>query len=269
MVQQYFDSNWGHANICVNRNRVKNYDGNIYLQDKQEFEIELYNPTDTTKCAQIAMNGKPISSGGLVIKPGQRVYLERFLDVAKKFIFETYKTDDSAESQWATRNNGVVTISFYDEQTPPPPPITTISYNSGRFDLTNSGTGGAYYNSLGNTVNTSYTEKGTSQKLRSASRGIGGASCDSMSFCSNEVPDEKFRDEVETGRIEQGAYSDQKFVNYTGKFNYHATNTVRFKLLPLSAKPIEVSDLAVYCVECGSKNKGGKFKYCPKCGKKF
>jgi len=44
---------------------------------------------------------------------------------------------------------------------------------------------------------------------------------------------------------------------------------VNIKILPFSAKPTEVSDLAVYCTNCGTKNKKGNYKYCPKCGTKF
>ena len=59
----------------------------VYLQNGQEFEIELYNPTSEVVMAKIEMNGKSISSSGIVLRPGERVFLERFLDNSNKFKF--------------------------------------------------------------------------------------------------------------------------------------------------------------------------------------
>jgi hypothetical protein len=71
------------ANLAVNKSRLKVYNPNFdmpnYLQN-QEFAIELFNPSK--KIAKISLNGDYISQGGLVLKPGQRVFLD-YLDVPK------------------------------------------------------------------------------------------------------------------------------------------------------------------------------------------
>jgi hypothetical protein len=47
---------------------------------------------------------------GLVLNPGQRYYLDCFIDDNKKFIFNTYDVDDSnetanaTEKKWTTRS---------------------------------------------------------------------------------------------------------------------------------------------------------------------
>jgi rRNA maturation endonuclease Nob1 len=42
---------------------------------------------------------------------------------------------------------------------------------------------------------------------------------------------------------------------------------VKYKILPMSSKPIEGKDLKKYCTECGKKVKE-TFKFCPSCGTK-
>src|ERR1035437_3413694 len=65
----------------------------IYLKDEEDFEIEIFNPTTESILAIISVNGKQISSSGLVIRPGRREYLDCFLDSKKKFKFSTYEVD--------------------------------------------------------------------------------------------------------------------------------------------------------------------------------
>ena len=98
------------ANIAVNKSRLKVYNNagelpTYYLQKGQEFQIELFNPTSDVVLAKIILNGNAISQGGLVLNPGQRVYLDRYLDVAKKFLFDTYEVGKSAEVMAAIKNN--------------------------------------------------------------------------------------------------------------------------------------------------------------------
>ena len=50
----------------------------IYLDDNQEFEIEIHNPLKESVLADIRLNGSSIAKTGLVVKPGQRVYLDCF-----------------------------------------------------------------------------------------------------------------------------------------------------------------------------------------------
>lgn len=111
------------ANIAVNKSRLKVYEnaGSIptyYLQKGQEFQIELFNPTTDVVLAKISLNGKAISQGGLVLNPGQRVYLDRYLDVAKKFLFDTYEVGKSEEVKAAIKDNGDFKVEFFKESKP-------------------------------------------------------------------------------------------------------------------------------------------------------
>jgi hypothetical protein len=97
------------ANIAVNKSRIKLYNKkgempSYYLQKGQEFQIELFNPTTESVLAKITLNGNVISQGGLVLSPGQRVFLDRYLDVAKKFLFDTYEVANTQEVKEALRN---------------------------------------------------------------------------------------------------------------------------------------------------------------------
>ena len=103
------------VNITRNRNRAKIYGDSVYLKDGENFEIELFNPTTVRVLAKITINGNSISSSGIVLKPGERVYLERFIDTNNKFVFETYEVENSNESLNAIRNNGLITVDFYQE----------------------------------------------------------------------------------------------------------------------------------------------------------
>jgi hypothetical protein len=88
------------------RKSIKN--GRVFLKDGDEFEIELFNPLTSSVLAEIKLNGESISKTGLVVKPGQRVYLDCFIDSRKKFIFSTYEIDGSQESLDATAKNGML-----------------------------------------------------------------------------------------------------------------------------------------------------------------
>ena len=109
------------ANLAVNKSRIKLYDKQgemptYYLQKGQEFQIELFNPTTDVVLAKITLNGNPISQGGLVLNPGQRVFLERYLDIAKKFLFDTYEVANTKEVQKAIENNGDFKVEFFKER---------------------------------------------------------------------------------------------------------------------------------------------------------
>lgn len=126
------------AQICINKSRLKLYhketNPTYYLQKGQEFQIELFNPTSDTILAKIQLNGKHISQGGLVLRPGERVFLERYLDVARRFLFDTYEVANTAEVRKAIEDNGDFKVDFYKETRQSLnyyPPITSITLNTG------------------------------------------------------------------------------------------------------------------------------------------
>jgi len=238
------------AHITKNRNRSKIYENSVYLKDGENFEIELFNPTTSRVLAKITINGSSISNSGIVLKPGERVYLERFIDSNNKFVFETYQVEGSNEALNAIRNNGIVEVSFYTE-------ITTSTYttNHGSFTLGNSGyQPGTLYGTYdtpfgGTTVNNLFT----TTSFTNSSIGVNASVSKS----------------VETGRIEKGDSSDQLFETVNGNFSMFATSSVSIKLLPESQKPVEVSSIRNYCTNCGTRMKKQSWKFCPSCGTKI
>lgn len=241
------------AHITKNRNRSKIYENSVYLKDGENFEIELFNPTTSRVLAKITINGNSISNSGIVLKPGERVYLERFIDSNNKFVFETYEVEGSNEALNAIRNNGGVEVSFYTE-------ITTSTYSSfpGSLTLTSSSNTGYIPGTLydtysypfgGTTVNNTFTVS----SVTSGSIGVNASVSKS----------------VETGRIEKGDSSNQLFETVNGNFSSFPTSSIIIKLLPESQKPVEVSTLRNYCTNCGTRAKKQSWKFCPNCGEKI
>lgn len=98
------------------KGRRKIYNENkIYLQNGEEFSIELHNPTQNNVVALINLDGKPISKSGLILRSGERIYLDCFMDDLKKFVFDTYNVEDTEESNDAISNNGLLEVFFYNE----------------------------------------------------------------------------------------------------------------------------------------------------------
>ncbi len=293
------------ANIAVNKSRIKVYNTKgemptYYLQSGQEFQIEIFNPTTEVVLAKITLNNKALSQGGLVLNPGQRVFLDRYLDVAKKFLFDTYEVANTKEVKKAIENNGDVKVEFFRERTP--------QYYGGTITLQGSGTYGGSFGGPTWTTNTggystningSFTSGNASFTTTSANSigalsntsGVANtafynstATMDSLSLGDVTVSSTPIKKEarlktlgsvlrsaktIETGRVEQGSSSDQKFKTVNKDFEYFAFHTVEYKLLPVSQKINTAEDLnvKVYCTNCGTKlGKGHKF--CSSCGTK-
>jgi hypothetical protein len=73
------------AFITKGKKRIKQFDGQVYLSDGDEYEIELFNPTQEVVLAKIKIDGDYIAGGGIVLRRGERVFLERFLDSPNRF----------------------------------------------------------------------------------------------------------------------------------------------------------------------------------------
>ena len=106
--------------ITKDKHRVKQH-GNqtVYLKNGEEFELELFNPTPKKVLAQITLN--EISLGnGIILRPGERVFLERYLDDAKKFIFETYTVDKNNKQVLdAIKGAGAQELLIWNFYSPP------------------------------------------------------------------------------------------------------------------------------------------------------
>jgi hypothetical protein len=242
------------ANITSSRNRLKIYGNNVYLKDGQNFEIELYNPTQSKVLAKIEINGKLMSQSGIVLRPGERVYLERFIDTNNKLLFETYEVENSEESKRATEKNGLIEVLFYDEYTP-----TTWITNSGTGCGRLFGSGDYYYTTNSPATNIPWAGTTFNYTSNSVSASIAGSFSCSTSNKSKE-----------TGRVEMGESSSQSFTTVDGSFNWFSSKSVAIKILPESYKPLDSRDLRRnYCPGCGTRVRKQSWKFCPNCGEKL
>ena len=273
------------AYITKDRKRLKQNGQNVYLNNGDEFELELFNPLSNTVLAKIKLDGSYISGGGIVLKPGQRVFLERYLDDARKFKFETYEVDGTSnEVLDAIAGNGDVVIDFFDEYKQPVwnnnityggsfgGPIHT--YNSNPLNI-NAGyvngqtTTNINYSST-NTAGVSFTTTSMSNTFEGPNkRGVLRSLKSKPKSRSEVTMDMLSTDSIETGRVEKGGSSDQSFKTVDKTFNHHTCATSIWKILPVSQKVYEKQDLKVYCTNCGKKRKKDSDKFCSSCGNKF
>lgn len=224
------------AHIAVNRNRLKHYSGkenggSVYLEDGASFEIELFNPTQIKKLAVISIDGQSISSSGIVLRPGERVFLERWLDNPRKFQFKTYEIDGSDEAKLAIVKNGLVEVKFYDE---------IIKFNSNFTYISNDP-----FNRGIDYVPNFY----------------GGTTLTQMGCY--------YSASIETGRTEMGEASNQSFQSDSSSFSSWTSSQIEIRLRPISTKPIEMHEVRKYCTECGTRIKSNGWKFCPSCGTKI
>jgi len=275
------------ANLAINKSRIKSYSNSsevptYYLQKGQEFQIELFNPTKDNIMAKISLNGKPIAQGGLVLKPGQRVFLDRYIDVAKKFLFDTYEVENSSEARKAIEDNGDFRVEFYKEK----------STNNNWVDL--SATLGKYSANIGvpNTggvnIDTNFKrpnigdDLGWVDNISDKVSDIKGEVTSNLVNLSNDLKSIKSAGDlkkgyrklkksisrsVETGRVEKGSNSDQSLTMVYMDWEHTPFHVVEYKMVPLSQKINDVSDISIktYCTSCGTKQKPS-FKFCPSCG---
>ena len=262
---------------------TSSYSRVVYLENGQEFQIQLFNPHNFTIGAEIFINGERLTNY-LVLKPGERVWLERYLDIKKKFKFSTYEVEgNDKDVQEAIKDNGNIEVKFYKEVLKkyfPNYPITTIDYfKTTEWSPTTvishpndyvedhwSTTISTKANISDNKFYTTHTYY-SNPCIDTLTTGDQG---NLVSFCASSVstnmPDEMI---CETGRIEAGSTSNQEFDNVNMDFEYFPFVTEKIKILPISQKPFTANDLhKIYCPECGRKLKS-TYKFCPFCGSKI
>jgi len=256
------------AHVAVKNSRLKTYKSPtnsnvVYLKDGDEFQIELFNPYEYSVLAKIWMNDTIISESGLVLKPGQRVFLERYIDTNNKFVFRTYEVDGTdKEVLNAIKNNGSVKVIYYREK---------VVQNSGYvvnvnpswrgWNTPNTGTPTPYYGDISFTTNTSNF--------------VGGSTTTNAAFYSSSTANVSLPGEptlstsYETGRVEKGSSSNQNFSSVFMEFENYPCETIYMQILAESNKPAEISDLRNYCSGCGTRMKKQTWKFCPSCGTKI
>lgn len=234
------------VNITKNKSRLKVYNqSNIYLNDGDNFEFEIYNPTQHKILVKIKLNGSYISNTGIVVNPAQRVFLERFIDSNNKFNFSTYEVKNTHQNQQAIELNGLVEVEFYNEI------IHNYINTTGSWNTLNIGNGFTTYPYYG-TITLGNPTFSTTSNLNAT-----------MDVSYSEPKS------METGRVEKGETSNQSFTYDYSSYSNFATKKVKLKILPFSLKPVEMKEIRNYCSGCGLRKKDEKWKFCPKCGTKI
>jgi len=254
------------AFITKGKQRIKQFEGQVYLNDGDVYQIELFNPTPKHVLAKIKIDKDYLSGGGIVLRPGERVFLERFLDSNNKFVFRTYEVGKEAVNVGAIDNNGYVEIQFFAEYT-----SSTLQHTG----FTTWG-GNTIYNT--NSVPTTFTTNtlgisGITNTAYYSNTGTLTSGISSIvSSTSNTLagPNIRSANKVETGTTEKGDTSNQQFTSSDRSFNSYSFHNVAWRILPTSQKKYHKEDLGVlYCGECGAKRKKDTHKFCPHCGTKF
>ena len=262
----------------TDRGRKKIYlNSKVYLENNQEFQLELFNPLQDSVLAEIKINGKIASANGLILRPGQRFYLDSSIDDKRKFVFKTYEIENTSEAHFATANNGYVEITFFKEKT------KYNNYYSSGISISNVDLNQPQifpYNFPGSTIQCSTLGGGNAFNTSSISNTManyGNAKTSTTSYSNTNSGMESLNlnalrsksiDKTETGRIEKGGNSNQKFEQVSMEFDTYCLNKISYQILPESKKPVETSEIkqgANFCHNCGYKLKGTE-KFCPSCG---
>ena len=267
------------AKVAINKSLLKEYSNNeyqrtVYMKDGQEFQIQLFNPQTFTVGVEISINGIPIGNT-FIIRPGQRIWLERYFDTPHKFKFNTYFVHaENEDVKEAIANNGVITLKFYKEKEVSNDWWKNINKTSWTYykypewtSLTTSASKTNFNSNINSNINNCYAQttfastidsEPTFNITTSELKVSGASSASSLSF-----------NETETGRIEKGDYSSQRFVDVNVDLEDFPFVYETIKILPDSQKQVNANDLKkLYCHECGRKIKD-KFKFCPYCGTKL
>ena len=297
----FIESNNEMAKIAINKSLLKEYKTNtdprvVYMNNGDEFQIQLFNPEQDTIGAEVSINGNKIP-GILVIRPGERIWLERYLTEQSKFKFTTYEVNNPDEDSSVARaiaNNGIIEIKFYREKQKRSNwnNITWNSRSSDFFtkladyswDVENNNT----YKELtdNNALLNARISACDSDYNNATYLSLNTTCCDTLTnsvlppthnthFSTKRIVPEKtyksatpISNKIETGRIDKGSYSNQKLEHVNIEFeNWHFKKEV-IKILPSSRKPYTSSDIKkIYCTNCGRKI-NTKYKFCPYCGTK-
>ena len=228
------------------RKSIKN--GKVYLTDSEEFEIELFNPSTECVLADIKLNGQSISKTGLVLKPGQRFYLDCFIDDNKKFIFSTYEVEQTLESLTAINNNGKLEVYFYKES------VVSINNWKDRFNTVIIERYYPSYPTYPYWTTTPYYGTGTPNIIYGGTTTniIGTTTTNTTgSFTLNENSMNQLNStsnipiggSLETGRVERGSNSKQKFKEIDMEFDKYHISSVVLEMLPESRKPVELKNV--------------------------
>lgn len=266
--------NYPQCELLVNKQKRKFYGkkkNKLYLNDGDYIQISIFNSSYDRIGVQLEFNNN-IEEKMVIINPGQKILLDRFVDTKKKIKYSTYIVDGNDDNvKESIKFNGNIILHFWKEK------IQSYYYNINLPNNTN-WSSGSYL------TNTTISDAPFDLTTSSNCTFNDGLSCNSYQERKHKRKRFKMK---ETGRIEKGEKSKQKMkkVNFDPDYIFH---TMKYKLLPfsemknkkknLSEKPSSVTidyhnnykntDHRIYCSNplCGYRVRNRNWKYCPICG---
>ena len=247
-----------YAQIAKNKSLLKEYTVNnmrtVYLKDGDEFQIQLFNPETEEIAAEVSIEGSNLSNK-IVLRPGERIWLERYTNVSRKFKYETYFVDNTSETLKAISQNGFIRIAFYKKAKWD----SSISYCTTVWNGDPWVADNIYYSAADTAASSTSTYICDSVLNSNCVTSTGNSTLNKKHSTSS----------IETGRVGEGSHSNQSFTNVNMDLNPFPFRTEYIKIEPESTRVYNSNDLQkIYCTECGHKLKS-KYKYCPYCGNKI
>lgn len=261
-------SNRPEAFLTINRNRLKIYQGEkIYMDDGSEFAVELDNRTSQTWLAKIKLNGEWTDESGLILRPGEHFYLDTPQLTGydkKRFKFETYDIPKGRGD--LVQDNGIVEVFFYPKETP----IQFHYTYSGTWWNNSGGIGGGYYDDGKTPRGAEHIYLCDSATINTDGSGITLTSDGNVGM-GDPNPQAQLnvnKNTEETGRVELGSKSQQRFHEVDMDFSSFYTYETKYHILPTSKKNIRPHEIKNYCTDCGRRRRKTD-QFCPNCGQKF
>lgn len=243
-----------NVKIGINRQPIKEYPSGsgkvIYMEDGDNFEFLLHNPSTVSVGALIYVNNQKMSNVYLIINPGQSYWLDCNPDNKRKFHFTEYSVKNTKQNQEAIADNGLIRVEFYDEK--------ISQYQHWRNPIMSEPGWTGYFENQPDTYkyNTDYmSSTGNLMNMKDNLSNVYGEVC-----CN-------YSNDINTGRIDYAGKSNQHFETLEIDLNVYPSHTYYYKIFPKNNK-VHTSDIKQYCTGCGRKRKKNE-NFCPSCGNKF
>ena len=110
-------------------NSEKTYDGRkctVFLPFETEYMFLVKNNSDRRIKLDIDIDGTNVMGNGLIITSHNTAYIERFVDVAKRFKFVPINHEGVADP--SSPENGIITVRVSEEIKPPQPVVISTPY---------------------------------------------------------------------------------------------------------------------------------------------
>lgn len=257
--------------LCVlhDGSPVREINGQVSVPFHSEYKVRLKNKHTYLRAkARVWIDGRKVSGlGDFILKPGETLDLERFLDesLSSGNRFKFVPLSDSRVNDPTDQDNGIIKVEFYREYdflnnwkitVSPAKPITPWPGSDPSWDDNTSG--------------------------RKFHAGSGRGTCSSMTYtCNTSLLSNASANFVSSpasaGATVEGSISNQNFV-YGDDFQTEllpVTLTLRLKGLSTHAPTFTVVNKNVpvakerFCSNCGKRRHRASDKFCGRCGTAF